>query len=137
MRRIIGTNGLIRKVVLDYAPQNDTNDLPAGSTSKGGVRLTAGGGPSAPGLFSGLRAALRGQAAAGATTHDKSRRRQRAREHGVAMLALDTLADLTPDQVLAVIRTHLRARTDLDPLLLHRFASQVDRYADELERGRG
>jgi hypothetical protein len=116
----------------------DDFELPADRTSdEAPVGLTAGGAPNAPGLFSKLRAALRGQAAAGATTHDKSRRRQRAREHGVAMLALDALGDLEHDKALAVMRTHLRARTDLDPFLLHRFASQLDRYADELERGRG
>lgn len=100
-------------------------------------RTTAGGvAPSAPGLFSKLRHALRGRPAAGAITHGNARRQRRQDEAAVAM-AEAGLDALTADQALAVIGMHLRARGDITPEALHRFANAMSRHADQLERGRG
>lgn len=117
--------------------------FPAGvPLGEGDTEPTAGGIEpcSAPGLFFRIRRALGriDQTAAGAATHGpdtgKARRRQRAQEHACANLALETLESLGPDQALAIVAMHLRARADLDGQRLHGFANAMSRHADKLER---
>lgn len=61
-------------------------------------------------------------------------RSQRAREHAAVMMATEALSDLTADQAVAIIRTHLRTRLDIEATALHTLANQLGRHADDIER---
>ncbi|WP_187432418.1 hypothetical protein [Maritimibacter alkaliphilus] len=50
------------------------------------------------------------------------------------MMATEALSDLTADQAVAIIRTHLRTRLDIEATALHTLANQLGRHADDIER---